>query len=163
MPDNGWQPCARPYLWAFQLLSIQNWHARRGGLQNKKKKGLISIRSGFGAIHRPNSAKISAITQMLIFFFFFFLETTPLGLPDFWSKSRDKPWKSRTYGNPIHRWHQYLILCTNSITTTGLFFIDRVVPIGATFVWTIKTFCATWEGSACHWKLLGVPSVARVP
>ena len=57
----------------------------------KKKKGLISIRSGFGVIHRPNSAKISAITRVLTFFFFFFLETTPLGLPDFRSKSRDKP------------------------------------------------------------------------
>ena len=41
-----------------------------GGLQTKKK-GLISIRSGFGVIHRPNSAKISAITQMLTFLFFF--------------------------------------------------------------------------------------------
>ena len=56
-----------------------------------KKKGLISIRSGFGVIHRPQNAKISAITQVLTFFFFFVLETTPLGLPDFRSKSRDKP------------------------------------------------------------------------
>ena len=38
------------------------------------KKGLISIRSGFGVIHRPKHAKISAITQVLTFFFF--LETT---------------------------------------------------------------------------------------
>ena len=114
--------------------SIVNTKSARpkGGLQNKKK-GLISIRSGFGAIHRPNSAKISAITQVLTFFFFF-LETTPLGLQDFRSKSRDKPGKGGTYGNPIHRWHQYLILCTNSITTTGVFFIDRVAPIGATSV-----------------------------
>ena len=41
------------------------------GVVTKKKKGLISIRSGFGAIHKPNIAKISAITQVLTFFFFF--------------------------------------------------------------------------------------------
>ena len=56
--------------------------------KKEKKKGHHMIRSGFGAIHRPNIAKVSAITQVLTFFF---LETTPLGLPDFRSKSRDKP------------------------------------------------------------------------
>ena len=63
--------------------------ARPKGWSPKKKKGLISIRSGFGVIHRPKHAKISAITLVLTFFFF--LETTPLGLPDFRSKSRDRP------------------------------------------------------------------------
>ena len=61
MADNGWQPCSRPKLWAFQLLSIQNRHAQTGGLQ-KKKKGHHLIRSGFGVIHRPKNAKIPAIT-----------------------------------------------------------------------------------------------------
>ena len=65
---------------SFQLLSIQNRHAQWGGLQ-KKKKGYLSIRSGFGVIHRPKNAKISAITHVLTFSFFFFLETTPSGLP----------------------------------------------------------------------------------
>ena len=77
MPDNGWQPCTRPNLWAFQLLSIQNRHAQRDGLQknkNKKikKKGHLLIRSEFGVSHRPRNAIISAIPQMLTFFFFFF-------------------------------------------------------------------------------------------
>ena len=81
MPDNGWQPCTRPNLWAFQLLSIQYRHAQRGGLQ-KKNKGHLLIRSGFAVIHRPKNAKISAITQVLTFSFFF-LETTPSDLPDF--------------------------------------------------------------------------------
>ena len=67
MRDNGWQPCTRPNLWAFQLLSVQNRHAQRGGLQ--KKKGHLLIRSGFRVIHRPRNAKISAIPQVLTFFF----------------------------------------------------------------------------------------------
>ena len=71
MPDNGWQPCTRPNLWAFQLLSIQNRHAQRGGLQKKKKKkGHPLICSEFGVSHRPRNAIISAIPQVLTFFFF---------------------------------------------------------------------------------------------
>ena len=58
-------------------------------ISKKKKKGHHLIRSGFGVIHRPQNAKISAVTQVLTVFFF--LETTPLGLPDFRPKSRDKP------------------------------------------------------------------------
>ena len=65
--------------------------ARPKGWSPKKKKGHLSIRSGFAVIHRPKNAKVSAITQVLTLFFFFFLETTPLGLPDFPSESRDKP------------------------------------------------------------------------
>ena len=41
--------------------------------KKKKKKGHPVIRSGFGVIHRPKNAKISANTQVLTFFFF--LET----------------------------------------------------------------------------------------
>ena len=67
MPDNGWQPCTRPNLWAFQLLSIHNRHAQRGGLQ--KKKGHLLIRSEFGVSHRPRNTIISAIAQVLTFFF----------------------------------------------------------------------------------------------
>ena len=69
MPENGWQPCTRPNLWAFQLLAIPNRDAQRGGLQKKKKKkiGHPLIRSGFGVIHRPKIAKISAITLVLFF------------------------------------------------------------------------------------------------
>ena len=58
----------------------------KGVVSKKKKKGHLLIRSGFGVIHRPKNAKISEITQVLTF-----LETTPLGLPDFRSKSRDNP------------------------------------------------------------------------
>ena len=58
----------------------------KGWSPKKKKKGHLLIRSGFGVIHRPKNAKISEITQVLTF-----LETTPLGLPDFRSKSRDNP------------------------------------------------------------------------
>ena len=43
----------------------------KGVVSKKKKKGQLLTRSGFGVIHRPKSAKISAITQVLTFFFFF--------------------------------------------------------------------------------------------
>ena len=80
--------------------------------KKKKKKGHLLIRSGFGVIHRPKNAKISAITQVLTFFFF---------------------WRSPLFFE-IFTVVQYLILYTNSIGTTGLLFIDRVAPIGATSV-----------------------------
>ena len=40
--------------------------------KKKKKKGHLQIRSGFGVVHRPKDAKISASTQVLPFLFLFF-------------------------------------------------------------------------------------------
>ena len=74
--------------------TIVNTKSARPKGWSPKKKGHLSIRSGFGVIHRPQHAKISAITQVLTFFFFF-LETTPLGLPDFQSKKSGQALKKR--------------------------------------------------------------------
>ena len=67
--------------------------ARPKGWSPKQKKGLILIRSGFGAIHRPNSAKISAITQVLTFFFFF--GDHPFGFAGFSIKKSGQALKKR--------------------------------------------------------------------
>ena len=53
----------------------------KGVVSKKKIKGHLLIRSGFGVIHRPKHAKVSAITQVLTFsFFFFFFGDHPFGI-----------------------------------------------------------------------------------
>ena len=53
------------------LSTIVNTKSARPKGWSPIKKGHLLIRSGFGVVHRPKNAKISAITQVLSFFFFF--------------------------------------------------------------------------------------------
>ena len=64
--------------------------------KKKKKKGHHLIRSGFGDIHRPKNAKISAITQVLTFFFFsFFFGDHSFGFAGFQIKKSGQALKKR--------------------------------------------------------------------
>ena len=67
--------------------------ARSKGWSPKKKKGHLLIRSGFGVIHRPKHAKISAITQVVTFFFFF--GDHPFGFAGFSIKKSGQALKKR--------------------------------------------------------------------
>ena len=73
------------------IVNTKSARLKKGGLQ-KIKKGHYLMRSGFGVIHRPKNAQISAIAQVLTFFFF---GDHPFGFAGFSIKKSGQALKQR--------------------------------------------------------------------